>query len=92
MITGTSSGADDVIGNGKCVLSGHLREAIWMIASNKTKTFHDPHSPNKHIWIWTNHKKHLGYFFSENMNFIKTQACLGTKYVHQTQKSMRNKC
>ena len=36
MIRGTSSGADDVIGNGKCVLSGHLREAIWMIASNKT--------------------------------------------------------
>ena len=35
MIRGTSSGADDVIGNGKCVLSGHLREAIWMIASNK---------------------------------------------------------
>ena len=34
MIRGTSSGADDVIGNGKCVLSGHLREAIWMIASN----------------------------------------------------------
>ena len=33
MIRGTSSGADDVIGNGKCVLSGHLREAIWMIAS-----------------------------------------------------------
>ena len=38
MIRGTSSGADDVIGNGKCVLSGHLREAIWMIASNKNKT------------------------------------------------------
>ena len=36
MIRGTSSGADDVIGNGKCVLSGHLREAIWMIASNKS--------------------------------------------------------
>ena len=35
MIRGTSSGADDVIGNGKCVVSGHLREAIWMIASNK---------------------------------------------------------
>ena len=35
VIRGTSSGADDVIGNGKCVLSGHLREAIWMIASNK---------------------------------------------------------
>ena len=34
VIRGTSSGADDVIGNGKCVLSGHLREAIWMIASN----------------------------------------------------------
>ena len=35
MIRGTGSGADDVIGNGKCVLSGHLREAIWMIASKK---------------------------------------------------------
>ena len=39
MIRGTSSGADDVIGNGKCVLSGHLREAIWMIASNKAGGF-----------------------------------------------------
>ena len=35
MIRGTSSGADDVIGNGKCVVSGHLREEIWMIASKK---------------------------------------------------------
>ena len=34
MIRGTSSGADDVIGNSKCVVSGHLREAIWRIASN----------------------------------------------------------
>ena len=41
MIRGTSSGADDVIGNGKCVVSGHLREAIWMIASNNI-FFHLP--------------------------------------------------
>ena len=39
MIRGTSSGADDVIGNGKCVLSGHLREAIWMIASKNITLF-----------------------------------------------------
>ena len=45
MIRGTSSGADDVIGNGKCVLSGHLREAIWMIASNKKTDISKPQSP-----------------------------------------------